>query len=1027
MKQLQSDWDTATEGATKYGNAIAKIESTYSTYTAKEKEYKEATGKSDFFKTAEGAALYNKALESTNEAMKDLGKNGGASIIEAIPGILEDLNNEYNKYSSDQSNATKRMAEETEAYEKMIQAREQLADVGIEQAQRGDVASGIMNMKTAIDQYGMSVDTVAQNWALAQNGFSSFSEAVQSGDLPNFVNDVVENMKALGASSQDAALQGALVANGFRELTDAAGAGALDAVATDFAKLTSNMGFGSDQINSMAHSLGLLPESKHIEISVDGNTQVVDDAANAVEKLNSSGQVSLQINAQGNYDVLDTADAKLKALSEAGAVTIKFNVETQGFDINDLQGNKIGEITAEGKINWVNGDTPDAPDVEPGEGKINYEKGDVPDPPEVDPVTTEVDYETGDVPAAPEVDPVTGKINYTPSFETLENAQAPDAKGNAVYTADTTGCAGTVAPDADGKAIYRPDVTACVGVTAPTIYGDAVYTVKYESNAQGTQNFGGGLAMVNDQKGVSDPRELIVDHGNAFIPQGRNVILPLSKGAKVYTAAQTKAIMSGLGIPHYASGNNNNSVSFGYETDDWDHYKKTHAVSVTEELEKWQDLLENAAEWDKDIADCEEEIYSAQVKINKEMNEASAKWIEARSALNDWDEYEDSPTEAFARYRERNLAELEAGRLTWADYSDDIEEFGEKLLDARIDQSEEWLEHEQKYNSLSTEDYIAGLKRMQAYTLEYYQQGIIDLQKYNKQSTELNEKYLDAIADYNEEIYSGWEKSKDNWIKIHNTYDDWDEIGDSLSQAYARAMVRQDEFYKAGIISWQDAEDAKLEYSLQMYEAASDEYDAMLAKQSDYISKLQEEFSEQEEALQTSWDVEDRSDDLDDVNRLLGIYENAVTDAGKQKYKELLEQKKQLERDEELYQLQTKNNATIEQLKAEYDEMEANKKNALRSLKLYSSDVSVSNADIAQSARSALEVANAIGVSYTEAASSTINTLEGIYNLLSGIKKALGNQSTNTYNDSRTITLNSGVSSKFITNWYNKLVSSTLG
>ena len=60
--------------------------------------------------------------------------------------------------------------------------------------------------------------------------------------------------------------------------------------------------------------------------------------------------------------------------------------------------------------------------------------------------------------------------------------------------------------------------------------------------------------MVNDEKGISDPRELIVDKGRAFIPQGKDVLLPLSKGAKVYTASQTKAIMNGMGIPHYATG-----------------------------------------------------------------------------------------------------------------------------------------------------------------------------------------------------------------------------------------------------------------------------------------------------------------------------------------------------------------------------------------------------------------------------------------------------------------------------------------
>ena len=38
---------------------------------------------------------------------------------------------------------------------------------------------------------------------------------------------------------------------------------------------------------------------------------------------------------------------------------------------------------------------------------------------------------------------------------------------------------------------------------------------------------------------------------------GRDVVVPLSQGDKVYTADETKAIMNGMGIPHYASGKNN--------------------------------------------------------------------------------------------------------------------------------------------------------------------------------------------------------------------------------------------------------------------------------------------------------------------------------------------------------------------------------------------------------------------------------------------------------------------------------------
>ena len=87
-------------------------------------------------------------------------------------------------------------------------------------------------------------------------------------------------------------------------------------------------------------------------------------------------------------------------------------------------------------------------------------------------------------------------------------------------------------------------------------------TVKYNVQgmpklADGTQYAKSGLAVVNDERGVSDPRELIEHNGRLMMFSGRDVVVPLSQGDKVYTADETKAIMNGMGIPHYASGKNN--------------------------------------------------------------------------------------------------------------------------------------------------------------------------------------------------------------------------------------------------------------------------------------------------------------------------------------------------------------------------------------------------------------------------------------------------------------------------------------
>ncbi|HFI0329902.1 TPA: phage tail tape measure protein [Streptococcus suis] len=67
--------------------------------------------------------------------------------------------------------------------------------------------------------------------------------------------------------------------------------------------------------------------------------------------------------------------------------------------------------------------------------------------------------------------------------------------------------------------------------------------------ATGTNYHPGGLAVVNDQKG-STYRELIsLPNGESFIPEGRDVMLPLPKGTKVLKASDTKKL-----FPHYADG-----------------------------------------------------------------------------------------------------------------------------------------------------------------------------------------------------------------------------------------------------------------------------------------------------------------------------------------------------------------------------------------------------------------------------------------------------------------------------------------
>lgn len=71
----------------------------------------------------------------------------------------------------------------------------------------------------------------------------------------------------------------------------------------------------------------------------------------------------------------------------------------------------------------------------------------------------------------------------------------------------------------------------------------------HTKNEKGTNFHPGGLALVNDQKGPTYRELITLPGGVSFIPEGRNVMLPLPRGSKVLPAGKTKQL-----FPRYANG-----------------------------------------------------------------------------------------------------------------------------------------------------------------------------------------------------------------------------------------------------------------------------------------------------------------------------------------------------------------------------------------------------------------------------------------------------------------------------------------
>lgn len=925
---------------TKYSEAKSKVSDITAKISKNEitaaEGYKKAQ---EIYKEVSGHAYEN---GTTDQSMKN-----AQGVLSSIAANYSVATTEAKKYYDQVQALDKSHKELRDVSEELANYETELIKISALNQDGAGIEQSLKDMKEFIDVGKLDMNSYAQSAALAMNGIDNLSTAwkqAANGDgtaLNGVINDYIRSMTEFGASSaetavgvsllntectnmQDAVNRGkiedvvqkmnetgqtmgltteeivegtALIKNGFDSVRQAVEKGDINGILKDMMSEGSQQGIDmtADKLTEMSRAMGLIPNEKRIKITADG-FEVVDDLTAKVRQLEGKKFV-VTVDTEGNTDGVDNVEKKTKQLDGKQCEVIFTADGTPAIATIDNTEYKIAEY-----------------DGTTGTAKLIAKNGE----------------------AIGVIDLTTGKINLIPTTHDTE-ITAQDNTSAGVESAKAN--LDTVKDKTVTLTVQTVQVGGLSNQNVPAAKFGSTGTFVKKKVAKGTQNFEGGLAMVNDEKGISDPRELIVDKGRAFIPQGKDVLLPLSKGAKVYTASQTKAIMSGMGIPHYATGKDN-SDAFTSAKDDWTHYTKTHAVTTAQELEKWLEFQEKFKSNDKDIADIEEQIFSLTQKQTQEFNKQSKAYLEKHSAINDWGDNGDTPLDAFKRIKDRNYQDLQDAKITWDDYVDNVSDAGETLYDDMKSYSDSWLEHQQKYHSMSIDDYIAGIDREAERLEEFYANDVINYQKYVEEKQTLEEKRYDAVAQKNADEYSAWQKDADAWQELRSTYDDWDKYGDSEEDFLKRKIDRVKEFYNAGKISFEEFIDDTNKYSMELYKSQSSAVDELLQKQQDYISNVKDEFSKQEQELRDSWDVQDRKTDMSEVQAQLDVYANSVTDKGQQKYKELQEQMKQLQRDEELYQLQKKNNATIESLEAEYKQMEDGKKNILTGLQ--NADINIS-------------------------------------------------------------------------------------
>lgn len=226
-------------------------------------------------------------------------------------------------------------------------------------------------------------------------------------------------------------------------------------------------------------------------------------------------------------------------------------------------------------------------------------------------------------------------------------------------------------------------------------------------------------------------------------------------------------------------------------------------------------------------------------------------------------------------------------------------------------------------------------------------------------------------------------------------------------------------------MDWQEYMDDSMETYLKLYQSVSEEYDDRLQEYSDQMSEISSKYSDLRSNLQTVWDQEDRSADMDEVNRKLAIYENAVTDEGKQKYQELLEQKKQLERDQELADLEKKEVDELAALQTLYDATEAEKDTVLKSMRAKTFNIFDKADSIAVDTSNIAELAAVTASAMKNAASNTNNVLSQLVTVLNKLSNT--KTSSTTYNNNGTYTISSGISETAAIKLINGTIISGLG
>ena len=419
--------------------------------------------------------------------------------------------------------------------------------------------------------------------------------------------------------------------------------------------------------------------------------------------------------------------------------------------------------------------------------------------------------------------------------------------------------------------------------------------------------------------------------------------------------------------------------------------------SIDDRIQWWQNAM-NVYSYDPSVYwEARRNIYELEQSRAKDANNVSESYIKHRDYFASMPNGTEKAIGTFGEYKNLNAGFLSRGLIDMREYNSAVFDFGKQLYEGRAALSEKWLKHEEKYNGLTADDYIAGLNRMGKYTQEYYDAGLIDFREYNTARQNIQDEIFDKTREKYAAEYANWQNDADTWYEMRNTFGDWGDYDDSPTKFFNRKLDRIKNFYDSGKISFDEYTNESNRAKMDLYNAQSAQYDLKLKEYAAAIKQQKDAFSKQEQTLKDSWTVSDRKENMQNLRRDIGFYENSVTERGKEKLSDLKTELRTEERNQKLYELQQHNSAVIDAMQKKYDIMESGKDAALKS--------------IMNGTYSITQIESGIQAAVDAAKNSIASTNAATYQILSSIYGVIRNMSSgSSYTDSRTISINSSMS-----------------